>query len=59
MMTFFTILFILIGANAFFMFFSLSGVSEKAGKTTKGDSNATDSKIYPIDLVSSKYKKAV
>ncbi len=58
-MTFFSILFILIGANAVFMFFSLNGVSEKAGKTKKEVSKKSDSKIYPINLTSSKYKKAV
>ncbi len=58
-MTFFSILFILIAANAIFMFFSLTGNSEKTVKKMKDTSDATESKIYPIDLIPSKYKKAV
>ncbi len=59
MMTFFTILFILIGANAVFMFFSLGGVSQKGRKNARNHSDAKASKVYPMDLISSKYKKAV
>ncbi len=59
MMTFFAILFILIGANAIFMFFSLNGTSEKAGKADKASAKSSDAKIYPIDFIASKFKKAV
>ncbi|MGB5555097.1 MAG: hypothetical protein WBM83_10605 [Flavobacteriaceae bacterium] len=59
MMTFFTILFILIGINAVMMMFSLSGVDQGSKKSVSDTSDAQDSKIYPIDLISSKYKKAV
>jgi len=35
MLSFFTILFIILGANAIFMFFSLTGTSSKEPKTDK------------------------
>ncbi len=59
MMTFFSILFILIGINAMMMFFSFGNIGQKTKKSTKQTPNPSDSKIYPIDLISSKYKKAV
>ncbi|WP_273566218.1 hypothetical protein [Maribacter halichondriae] len=59
MITFFGILFILIGINAVLMIFSINGVDQKIKKSTDGDSETSTSKIYPIDLISSKYKKAV
>ncbi|MBC6998241.1 hypothetical protein [Cytophaga sp. FL35] len=57
MMTFFTILLILVGANAIFMVFSLSGVS---AKENKGNNDSVDAKtaVYPLQS-SSKLKKAV
>jgi len=58
MMTFFTILLVLIGANAIFMVFSLSGVSNGGKKIGDGTSKST-SKIYPLHKASSKYKKAI
>lgn len=59
MTSFFTILFILLGANAIFMFFNLNGASQKDSKTKEEASDSSASKVYPIDLVSSKFKKAV
>lgn len=59
MMTFFTILFILIGINVMMMVFSFSGIEQKKKKPTNEVSDTTDSKIYPIDLISSEYKKAI
>ncbi len=59
MITFFGILFILIGINAVLMVFSINGVNQKIEKSTDGNSETSNSKIYPIDLISSKYKKAV
>jgi len=59
MMTFFTILLILIGANAIFMVFSLSGGSN-GGKKLEGDvTKPASSKIYPLHTEASKYKKAI
>jgi len=59
MMTFFSVFFILIGINAVMMIFSLNGVDVKSRKSDSEASTTSDSKIYPIDLISSKYKKAV
>lgn len=58
-MTFLTILISLIGANAIFMFFSLNGISKREQKTTQDRTSETTSKVYPIDLITSNYKKAV
>ncbi|MFK5973966.1 MAG: hypothetical protein QM485_11910 [Flavobacteriaceae bacterium] len=59
MTTFFTILFIMIGINAIMMFFSFGSIGQKTKKSTKQITDSSDSKIYPLDLMSSKYKKAV
>ncbi|MFS4448150.1 hypothetical protein [Maribacter sp. 2307UL18-2] len=58
MITFFTILFVIIGVNAIMLFISSNTVGRKR-KTTDGRAETSASKIYPIDLISSKYKKAV
>lgn len=57
MMTFFTILLVLIGANALFMVFSLSGINN-GGKKSQGN-ESTSPKVYPLNNLSSKLKKAV
>jgi flagellar basal body-associated protein FliL len=59
MMIFLTIILSLIGANAIFMFFSLSGLSHREHKTIKNQTSETTSNVYPIDLITSNYKKAV
>jgi len=59
MMTFFTILLILICVNAAMMLVSLYSVNKKANTTAKNISDSTISKIYPLDLVTAKYNKAV
>lgn len=41
------------------MIFSLNGIDQKAKKNDSAASEASESKIYPMDLASSKYKKAV
>ena len=41
------------------MLVSLYSVNKKANTTTKNISDSTISKIYPLDLVASKYNKAV
>ncbi|WP_291870314.1 hypothetical protein [Maribacter sp.] len=59
MMTFFTILFVLIILNAIMMLFSLKNINQKP-KSIQGEfSDNSDAKIYPIDLANPKYKKAV
>ncbi|MBU2947120.1 hypothetical protein KO521_10365 [Zobellia uliginosa] len=59
MMTFFTILLILIGANALFMVFSLSGISNDGKKSEGNVPKSTSPKVYPLNNISSKFKKAV
>ncbi len=58
-MTFFSILFILIGINAVIMFFSLHSFDVKERNNQNTVSAPDDAKIYPIDLLPSKYKKAI
>ncbi len=58
MITFFTILFIIVGVNAVMLFINFNSIGQKKKLST--DSSATAaSEVYPIDLISSKYKKAV
>lgn len=59
MTTFFTILFILLSINGVMMLFSLSSTKQNAEKSSKNVTESTTSKIYPIDLITPKYKKAV
>lgn len=59
MMTFFTILLILIGANAVIMVLSLNGVSTEGRKGNEEVEESKPSKIYPLSRPSSKFKKAV
>jgi hypothetical protein len=59
MTTFFTILFIILGVNLVMMFFSLTGLKQKAKKSLSNVSDVSISKIHSLDLISSKYKKAV
>jgi len=59
MTTFLTIVLLLVCINAVLMLVSLYSVNKKASTTTKNVSDATISKIYPLDLVTSKYNKAV
>lgn len=60
MITFFTILLILIGANGIFMVFSLGSFQIGFKNQKKHTSESTsDSKVYPLNELSSKYKKAI
>lgn len=60
MIIFFTILLILIGANGVFMAFSLGGFQIKFKNQKKHNSeDISDSKVYPLNELSSKYKKAI
>jgi len=56
-MTFFTILSILIGLNIAIVVASLNSVNKKTKKPTRVVSSPKV--IYPIDLLTSGYKKAV
>lgn len=59
MMTFLTILFVLICINAVMMLPSIINIDKAAESLNKGVTNSKVSKIYPIDLFDSNYKKAV
>ncbi|MGB7394941.1 MAG: hypothetical protein WA913_11155 [Pricia sp.] len=60
MLSFFTILLILVGANALFMIFSLAGPSNGAKKSAGSRVEpSSSSKVYPMKSVTSKLKKAV
>ena len=56
MTTFFTIFFIIIAINVVLVFFNFSGTNQKTKEST---SKTSISDIHQIDLISSKYKKAV
>ncbi|SHJ24572.1 hypothetical protein [Pseudozobellia thermophila] len=58
MMTFFTILLILIGANAVVMVLSLNGLSTEERKGNGNPVEQKSSNIYPLQDSSSKFKKA-
>lgn len=59
MMTFFTILLVLIGLNVAMVIASLQNASKKSKRPTKMISEENQSVIYPINLITSNYKKAV
>ncbi|WP_047246050.1 hypothetical protein [Maribacter thermophilus] len=59
MMTFFTILLVLIGLNVAMVIASMKSVSKKMKKPTANIPESTNTVIYPIDLITSSYKKAV
>ena len=59
MTTFFGILFIILGINAVLMFLSLGTTNQKAKKTSSNEISTSTTKIYPIDLITSKYKKVI
>lgn len=59
MATFFGILFILIGINAILLVFSVNRTGQKVENSAKDISESSTAKVYPLDLLSSKYKKAI
>lgn len=59
MTSFFIILFIIIAINAVMMVFSLRSTNEKTKKSSTELSTKGVSQMHSIDLISSKYKKAV
>lgn len=58
-MTFLTIFLVLIGINAVIMFFSLQKANNTTRKTPPTVSKLSDAIIYPIDLLTQEFKKAV
>lgn len=59
MVTFISILFILIAINATLLVFSVNGSGAKKTKEPSKNIAGSAAKIYPLDLTTSKYKKAV
>ncbi len=60
MVTFLGIFFILLVINGALLMFSSNGSKEKVGPAVKDGLEASDAKIYPIELLgSNKYKKAI
>ncbi|MGI9553109.1 MAG: hypothetical protein ACR2MT_18020 [Aurantibacter sp.] len=59
MITFFSVLLVLIAVNAVLMIFSLNGVNPKGKKIDKDAINEALSETYRVNFTSSKYKKAV
>ncbi len=59
MVTFLSIFFILLVINGALLIFSSNGSKEKVGPVVKDALNVSSAKIYPIDLLSPKYKKAI
>jgi uncharacterized alpha/beta hydrolase family protein len=59
MTTFLTIVLLLVCINAGMMLVNHFNVNKKASTTPNKISDTTISKIYPLDLFATKYKKAV
>lgn len=59
MITFLTIFLVLIGINAVIMFFSLQRANNKTRNTSPKVSKLSNAIIYPIDLLTQEFKKAV
>ncbi len=59
MMTFLILVLILVCINAAMIFTSLYGVRKSTHTSKKGYAETTVSKIYPLDLFTPDYKKAV
>ncbi|WP_157486474.1 hypothetical protein [Maribacter forsetii] len=59
MMTFLTIFLVLVGINIALVAVSLISVSQKAKTTAQKSAKQPTSVIYPLDLLTTSYKKAV
>jgi len=59
MTTFLTIFFVLILVNAALLFFSITSARQRVSKLRKSISEQSLTKIYPLDLNQTKYKKAI
>lgn len=59
MMTFLTILLVLVGINIAMAVVSLLSVSQKSKTSSQKLSSESTSVIYPLDLLTTSYKKAV
>lgn len=59
MVTFLSTIFVLIAINLALLLFSTNKAKQRLNKFNKDLSTTADSKIYPLNLNSSKYKKAI
>jgi len=59
MTTFLIIFFVLIFLNAALLFFSVTNAGQRVSKLRKSISEQSLTKIYPLDLNPTKYKKAI
>jgi hypothetical protein len=59
MTTFFTIFFILVLINAALLSFSIVTNGRRQNDFSKDNSQDSKDKVYPLDLSSSKYRKAI
>jgi hypothetical protein len=59
MTTFLTIFFVLVFFNAALLFFSVTNARQRVSKLRKSISDQSLTKIYPLDLNPSEYKKAI
>ena len=59
MTTFLTIFIVLVLFNAALLFFSVSSAGQSVSKLRKSISKDSLTKIYPLELDSTKYKKAI
>lgn len=59
MVTFFNILILLVAINAILLIFSVNRTKKKSASFSEQDLEKSTTKIYPIDLSSSNYKKAI
>lgn len=59
MTIFLNILFILVAINALLLVFSVNRNSSKAKKSISKTTAETTAKVYPLNIISTKYKKAI
>jgi hypothetical protein len=59
MITFFTIFFILVIVNAVLLIFSIAQTGTKSNDLSKDVSELSRNTIYPLDLSSPDYRKAI
>ncbi|PCJ98429.1 MAG: hypothetical protein COA50_02695 [Flavobacteriaceae bacterium] len=59
MVTFFSLLLVLLGINAILLIFSVNRTNGKVRKTRSSISKTPITQIYPINLAPTNYKKAI
>ncbi|AIY15137.1 MULTISPECIES: hypothetical protein [Cellulophaga] len=59
MVTFFSVLSILVGLNAFLLLFSVNSNKKRVEKKDTNTAQIPSENIYPLNILETKYKKAV